>query len=653
MNLTLPWRRGLDGKHLVIIWSPAHGGLSESLGLSHSRSTLGRAACHPAFIFAPNCLQNRDILSIDLSDSRFHGGFGDDRIVRGPPPCSDLCDRAIPCTGTAGYAWYSVWLALREPHFANLGSGPVALGLGVVLVLHVAGHWTLRGRSSRRRDENGAKPRRLVFIAATLCLFAFPTARGLDRRWRPDLQHDGPAPNILLIVLDTVRADRLSSFGYDRPTSPELDAFAERAIRFNNFYSTSVWTIPSHASLFTGLFPVRHQATQERRWLPSEFVTLAEVLQNTGYTTWAASGNPNVSERINLARGFERFIETWRRESNEEIEDAAEVPSGHSNNVAFAQFLATSERDRPFFAFINYVDAHVPLAPPSPYLERFLRIPERLDRALRLGRLRSHEHFIGAPYGAEDLELLSDLYDAEIAYLSHVVEELLEMLQEDGRYEDTLIVITSDHGEHFGEQELLGHMFGLYNTTVRIPLMIRLPHGARAGDVDTRKGQLVDLFPTLLNAAGVAPSTMETHGSDLLAQDSPRREVILSEYYYPLQELQIFSPVEFEAARERLRPFLRRVRAIQRYGYRFIQGSDGRNELYNILRDPGETQNLLDEEGASSMSEKMQFELDVAFGGLLGGEPDPFATAPIPRQGSAQDLDDDTRDALRSLGYVR
>ncbi len=464
---------------------------------------------------------------------------------------------------------------------------------------------------------------------------------------------DSP-PNVLVIVLDTVRADRLSTYGYERPTSPALDEFAKNAIRFDNFHSTSIWTLPSHSSLFTGLFPISHGATQESKWLDTEFVTLAEVLRNGGYQTWGASANPNVSRRVNLAQGFERFLETWRLPPVEGGgAKAGDLASSHPNNRAFEQFLKSSDPRRPFFAFINYIDAHVPLVPPSPYLEAFLPSGANVEHAVTIGRKRSHEHYIGEAYDDEDLALLSDLYDGEIAYLSASVGRLLDSFRRDERFEDTLIIITSDHGEHFGEKGLLGHMFGLYNVTVRVPLLIRLPDAERGGEEESRKGQLVDLFVTILAAAGLEEGTGGGSGVDLLASKAPRREAILSEYYYPSAAFKIFSPEEYAAASKRLAPFKRRLRAIELYGYRYIWSSNGRHELYNILNDPAESTNLLADGNTSPMADQLQRELDEAFEELLAdGVTDPIALPPA-GVADAPELDAQTRDALRSLGYMR
>jgi arylsulfatase A-like enzyme len=465
-------------------------------------------------------------------------------------------------------------------------------------------------------------------------------------------QKDGARPNLLLIVLDTVRADRLSVYGYPRPTTPELDSFANRAIRYTDFYSTSCWTVPSHASLFTGLYPVRHGATQERVRLERGFSTLAEILQNAGYQTWGASGNPWMGPAINLSQGFQGFVETWRRD----LETGLPRPTGspHPANAAFERFLESRDPARPFFAFINYMDAHMPYAPPEPYLSRYLERGTDPGWAFELGQIKWSEYYRGRPYTQRDLEALSDLYDAGLAHLSSEVGRLLQMAEQRGLFDQTLILITSDHGEHFGENGLLGHVFGLYNTAVRVPLMIRLPGGARAGEVDARKGQLVDLFVTLLNAAGVDSSRLAHRGVDLLAPGvAPGRESIFSEYYYPAQVLWQFKPEELKRQADRIAPFRRRLRAIQRYGFRFIWSSNGLHELYNLAADPGETHNLYHPDRRSALAGAVLGMLERELGDYLPDssaqlrfEPDAIRSE-VPAE-----IDGERLEALRAVGYV-
>jgi arylsulfatase A-like enzyme len=543
-----------------------------------------------------------------------------------------------------------VWIGVRD-RWLLPGDGRIAVASYLLLILAlVFVHRTVRSRRARRGLATPAW--RALSAVSTLCLLLAGGIFAADRLRVLAPRQDGARPNLLLIVLDTVRVDRLSVYGYPRQTTPELDAFANRAIRYTNFYSTSSWTVPSHASLFTGLYAVRHGATQERGRLDGEFATLAEILQNAGYQTWGASGNPWMGPAMNLSQGFQCFVETWRRD----LETGLPRPKGapHPANAAFERFLESRDPARPFFAFINYMDAHMPFAPPEPYLSRFLKRGTDPGRALRLGEIKWTEYYRGRSYTEQDLETLSDLYDAGLAHLSAEVGRLLQITEQRGLSEQTLIVITSDHGEHFGENGLLGHVFGLYNTAVRVPLMIRPPGGVRTGEVDARKGQLVDLFATLLSAAGADTSKLAHRGVDLLAPGAgPGRESIFSEYYYPTQVLWQFKPEELEREADRIAPFRRRLRAIQRYGFRFIWSSNGRHELYDLNADPGEKRNLYDSERRSDLASAVLGMLTRELEGYLpDSTAEPRFEPDAIRGESSVDLDGETLEALRAVGYV-
>jgi arylsulfatase A-like enzyme len=446
---------------------------------------------------------------------------------------------------------------------------------------------------------------------------------------------------VLLIVMDTVRADRLGANGYPRPTSPELDAFAREAIRFETFQAPAPWTLPSHASLFTGLYPMAHGATQERLRLERRFATLAERLRDAGYRTFAASANPIVGPDSGLDQGFARFVEAWR----------AGDPAEHPVSSAFERFLASADPGRPYFAFLNYMEAHSPYTPPPALQQRFARQPVRPMVADRVGRRPWASWYLDGPYPESERALLSDLYDAEIAQLSAELGRLLGVLRRDPRWPDTLVAVTSDHGEHFGEHDRIEHMFSLYEPVLRVPLLLRLPGGARAGEVETRPGQLTDLAATLLAASGLDASSLSPQAVDLLAPGA-RREELVAEYYFPRQVLGLLSPGELVRA-QRIAPHLRRLRAIRRGDRKLVWGSDGRHELYDLRSDPGETRDLLAGGGDGGEARA----LDELLAATLERFGAPFAVSP-PRldervAGLAERADPETVARLRELGYVR
>lgn len=524
----------------------------------------------------------------------------------------------------------------------------VYAGFAMVVLAHVLFYYLLARRLSRR-DDLRRHPRRMGVIAVT----GFLVTAGLVLADWLGTHPQAPAqgrPNILIIVMDTVRADRLSCYGYERPTTCQIDSFASEGIRFTNCYSTSSWTVPSHASLFTGLYAVRHRATQEKIELKNQFATLAEILANNGYQTWGASGNPLVGQYTNMSQGFREFVDTWRQ--------SRQVSSGktkdHPANVAFRRFLKRCDRRRPFFAFINYIEAHWPYMPPQPFRDYFLTPDVDLLAALKLGRRSLQGSYLSGGFSEEEVRILSDLYDAEVAYVSSIIGKLIKDLQHDGRYDETLIILVSDHGEHFGEHALVGHVFGLYNTTVKVPLIIRMPGGVHRGRINDAGVQLVDLFPTVLNASGVDYSAVTHHGSDLLdANTLFHRDEVFSEYYFPLDVLSAFNPERLEEHGARLIPYLRRLRAYQKDGYRLIWSSDGRHEFYDLLSDPRETRNLYDPEAPSPAALRYLGQLKRTVDRYAEGIP----MAPPPDwhtyvSAAETTSDAEVLEALRTLGYA-
>lgn len=539
----------------------------------------------------------------------------------------------------AGGSELASWLAVSLPVWPCLAladswllpPGRMALAtLGALVLLHLLASFAWSRRDSR---YDAGLP---VWSAAAASL-GLVAALGGARLLLPLSHANADRPDLLIVVLDTVRADRLSSYGYERDTTPEIDAFARDAIRFTNFYSTSSWTVPSHASLFTGLFPLAHRATQTNVELARHHTTLAELLLEEGYQTWAASGNPFVGPETKLDQGFETFVQTWSQQADE----PAARPAEHRAVEAFRTFLGEATRDDPFFAFVNLIEAHSPYVPPAELERRFLRRVPGVVQGFRLANKPWTDHFVGEPFSKDELEILSDLYDGEVAYASQIFHELLKTLRADGRFDDTWIVLTSDHGEHFGENGLIEHMFTLYNTAVRVPLIVRPPGGTGRPRVDDRPAQLIDLFAAVIAALDVGHAPAH-HGVDLLADDH-RRELVFSEYHYPSQVLGVFHPADLEAHPSRIGPHRRTLLALQRGDLRFIWSSDGRHELYDLSNDPGETRNLYDPETPSKGGAELRARLEE----IAGRAPTELIKDP-----SMPELSTEAEEALRALGYV-
>lgn len=307
------------------------------------------------------------------------------------------------------------------------------------------------------------------------------------------------APHVILIVLDTVRADHVSASGpAERRTTPFLERVAADGISFSRARSPSNWTLPSHASLFTGLSPSEHGCHFEHRFLPGEAQTLAEVLQNRGYVTAAFSGNVNVSRAFHLDQGFDHFYESW---TDEEVQAGA-----HSGDV-LCQRVKEWVGDRPagpVFLFLNLMDAHLPYRPAAGFETRFGTPGEGVDRKFLasldrpdfLDRVLAGEVAIDER-ARDDLALR---YDNAIRGLDDRLERLCASLERLGLLEDAVLIVTSDHGENLGDHGLVDHQVSLHESVLRVPLILRGPGVPALGLVD-RPVLTSDLFAWIQDLA--------------------------------------------------------------------------------------------------------------------------------------------------------
>ncbi len=340
--------------------------------------------------------------------------------------------------------------------------------------------------------------------AVTLTL---PTVRSLAEPAASPVRASVPPtpPNVVVYLVDTLRADHLGVYGYERPTSPELDRFARDAVTFENAAAPSSWTRPSVVSLLTGLRPWVHGVNRREDALSQDVETLAEILAAAGYETAAFITNGNVGPDFAVDQGFGRF--RYLRESPNR-------PAVHqlSDRVNQAVFRWLANRDpaadgpaarKPFFLYVHTTDPHAPYFPPRAYRERFA--PE-VDP--ELGLLPSIHDLVrvrrgDAPPGVR--EALLDLYDGEIAFNDHHFGRLVAHLKELGLYEDALVVFVSDHGEAFRDHGVWGHGRTLYDEELRVPFLVKLPGGEHAGRRFADPVELIDVAPTILDLAGLVP----------------------------------------------------------------------------------------------------------------------------------------------------
>ncbi|MEN8180927.1 MAG: sulfatase [Myxococcota bacterium] len=421
------------------------------------------------------------------------------------------------------------------------------------------------------------------------------------------------ARNVILISVDTLRADHLGCYGYDRPTSPYIDAMAREGLLFEDASSTSPWTLPAHASLLVGRYPAHHGVRAIGRVLPPDLPTLASLLRVQGFTTGAVVNLLALQQTHRLLSGFE----------STELIGSDQSAAGAAERVTQAAMdWLEAHREGRSFLFVHYYDVH------SDY--RSLPEHERLFTRRTSDFQGSTRQIIAitvqgkVPADAEDLPLL---YDAGIRQIDRELGRLFGWLEERGWLEDTLVVFTSDHGEEFfdhgpdprGETSGVSHGHSLFQELVRVPLILRGPSIPRQVRV-TEPVSLVDVVPTVLGSLGLAAPS-ELDGVDLR----------------PLFESRPFGGeryLYFETSRSLRTPNLEGVR---RGRYKLVTDlAAGEHRLYDLSRDPGESADLSDE--LPEVVRQLLADLEHARAERLEAE--------------ERELSDPERERLKALGYL-
>jgi len=401
------------------------------------------------------------------------------------------------------------------------------------------------------------------------------------------------APNVILIVLDTVRAASLSLYGYERQTTPNLDAFARQGVVFDRAISTSSWTLPSHASMFTGRLP--HEINAD--WLTSldhSHRTLAEELTARGYATFGTVANLRyATEATGIGRGFRTYLDFPRTIRSATLQSWFVKPiveglrhaidyegtwfikRASAVTLELLNWIDSSDSPQPFFAFVNLFDAHDQYLPPPPFNSKFGTGGPPPPISSR------------AAWGPKEIQQSQAAYDGAIAYLDHEVARLIDDLKRRQLLDNTLIVITSDHGEQFGENSLFEHGNSLYLPSLEVPLVLyfpsRLPQGLRVSEGVS----LVDLPATILDLTGNTNANFPGRSLTRYWESSPRPTeppTPLFSYISKGINLAAWLPVSKGD-----------LRSVVLDGVHYIRNGDGTEELYDFERDRSEAHNLIDQ----------------------------------------------------------
>jgi len=446
---------------------------------------------------------------------------------------------------------------------------------------------------------------------------------GVGAGCAPERPRPSNAPNILIITLDTVRADHVSCYGYPRETTPNLDRLAAEGQRLKNFIAVSSWTLPAHASLFTGLFPSTHGAHYSgdagsslgdavggrdfyklfrANVLSEKAISLAEVLRRHGYVTGGVGAGPWLKSMFGLAQGFDWYdadTRSLRGRPGEEVNELA------------IRFLR-KHGDEPFFLFVNYFDAHDPYSPP-PDLQFEFFDPTLIDQI-------STDPELAREYKISQ-------YDAEILLVDRHLGTLLDSLKDLGVYEDTWIIVISDHGEAFGEHGLERHGFSLFEPEIQGVFVQKPPVGLDVLHDENERCQHVDIMPTILSELGIEHE-LEMEGQPLGSVDHP----VIAELFGNAGNVRWKGP-----------RFDRDLRAIYSNRLKLIRSTregDPDSGLFDLEQDPEERHDL-------------SLDLPDQRNELLRRLVEWEQSRPAPLSGSRVPLvDSETVEQLRALGYL-
>jgi arylsulfatase A-like enzyme len=397
--------------------------------------------------------------------------------------------------------------------------------------------WRFPGQPSRKRTAF-----RAVFF--TLLLVGLVGAGLRTRRpWQYSQAEVLSQQSVLLVVLDTVRRDHLSTYGYARDTSPNLSALAARGTSYRA-WANACWSVPGHGTVLTGRYAGAHGAHYEGWVLGEGERTVARAFEQAGYDTLLVSGNPWLQVENGLAADFGGLVEAFGHyvtpnaflllRAARPLWDLDQDKGGAAGARALGRWLdGRPDPERPFFVMANVMEAHAPYHQvPVEDLERYL--PEGYPRAAAVelsDRLLGLHLIGGEPPSGDDAERAVDLYDGAVRGADRVVGQLLDELRERGLEESTLVVVTADHGEFLGEKGLWGHVHGLYEPVLAVPLVVAGPGQAR-GVCHPATARLIDVAPTVLAAAGVPRSLWPlVHGRVL--GEGPDGVPVLAEQYVP------------------------------------------------------------------------------------------------------------------------
>ncbi len=458
-------------------------------------------------------------------------------------------------------------------------------------------------------------------------------------------------PNILFISIDASRADHFSCYGKVVDVTPNIDRIARNGVLYKNAISTAPWTPTSHASMFTGMHQVKHGMREGHMFLSTRWKTLAEVLQENGYHTVGIDGNPYLNSVTGLSRGHTDYSELWRKPSSfsgiiSRIKATlkAELAGGgflsEKMNDEVFRWLNKYDYEKPFYMFLQALEPHFAYKPPTKFKDKYVKeISKETLAMMQIIFADCNLHNVKKmQLSTDDLEHLYDLHTAELAFLDHKLQQIFNLLKKKGQFDHTMIIITTDHGEAFGEHGVFGHQFLLTNSLLHVPLIFHLPGAIPAGKRFTNLVQTSDIFPTIIDMIGLNNDfKKECMGVSLTSFDNVKfRDYAFAEYDTPVDTLRSFEKYD----NVEISQYDRNLKMIQSLEWKYIWASDGNCELYNLINDYEEQKNLftVHKSKAKDMEQQLNKWVDTHQIKDFDDELD--------------DQDQEILDSLRKLGYI-
>jgi len=485
-------------------------------------------------------------------------------------------------------------------------------------------------------------------------------------------------PNVLIILWDTTRADRLSLYGYDLETTPRMRAWAEKGVVFENAVSPAMWTVPSHASMFTGLPPTTHGAGYDYRWLDHANVTAAEHFRDNGYETYAFSANPNLTPTgKNLLQGFDTIHLSWGGRWRKKVDEntrkkqikrdaSTEISPSYSKKAltnrpftynagpvtqeAFGGWLLNQrDKSKPFFAYLSYMESHKPRIPT---LESRKKVADQDTIELALKTDISFRNQLAYSYGKQsytedELAAINRTYDACLIDLDNATGDLLDQMEQHGLLENTIIIFTSDHGEMLGEHQLFGHRASVYQELLHVPLVVSWPAGLKPKRVSDPVSNL-DIYNTLLELTGVPRPEVEMSMGNLA--DGAREAVGAFAETISIDRLgwQKITGMYPDLDRD---PWTVKYRSFVHGDHKIIRDSNGLEVLYHLGEGDDEHHDIA--ATSTDLLEDLRGRLDAYLGGMAPYDASKRTKRDLRDKSKAEDSQTDAqREMMEQLGYL-